>query len=523
LAEAVLSNGVAMFPIPSRPEFSPLSIARMLWKSKLLTALVWLSLCLVSVAVVLSIPPVYKAEAVILVDSQRIPERIVASTVNTDVQDRLATITQQILATSRLQKIIDTFHLYEHDRNRLPQEEIIEKMRQDTRVILEKGWSQDRPGAFKIAYQGNDPVTVAEVANQIGNLFIEENLRTRENHAEGTSQFLEEQLQQAKTTLDGLEVQLARYKLQHTGELPEQQSELASALSRLQIELQGNQDGANRAEQSKALLTSSVGVAESTGKVLERTIAQRNAAEAKQAPENPNGPQDAATLQAELDVLRTRYTDQHPDVIRLKAMLAEARLREKKAHAAKSASSSGTAAGPVAPELLQQRERIASLKTELSLADRELAFRAKERRDILAKIAIYQGRLDKLPIREQEMTRLSRDYEIAKAHYKSLLDKRMAADMATDLERRQEGERFTMIDPARPPGKPTSPDRPAWIAVGCLASLLIALLAGFIKEFKKNVLLGEWELPPDVAIVGRISPILQSRNAKPAPAASTGS
>jgi hypothetical protein len=130
-------------------------------------------------------PGVYKAEAVILVDSQKVPERYVASTANADVQDRLATISQQILATSRLQKIIDTYHLYQREKTRLPQEEIIEMMRKDTKISLERGWSQDRTSAFRIAYQGRDPATVADVANQIGNLFIEENLRTRENHAEG--------------------------------------------------------------------------------------------------------------------------------------------------------------------------------------------------------------------------------------------------------------------------------------------------------------------------------------------------
>jgi uncharacterized protein involved in exopolysaccharide biosynthesis len=108
----------------------------------------------------------------------------------------------------------------------------------------------------------------------------------------------------------------------------------------------------------------------------------------------------------------------------------------------------------VVPDLLQQRERIAGLRTELGLASRELDLERPSARHSQFKIAALQARMDTLPVREQELTALSRDYEIAKANYKSLLDKRIAADMATDLERRQQGERFTMIDPAQPPAKP---------------------------------------------------------------------
>ena len=515
-----------MFPFtpgPSaHPEMSPLSLARMLWKPKALIGLIWIFLCLFSGAAVYMIPAEYRAEAVILVDGQKVPERYVASTVNADVQDRLATISQQILATSRLQKIIDTYHLYQRERSHLPQEEIIEMMRKDTKISLERGWSQDRTSAFRIAYQGRDPATVAEVANQIGNLFIEENLRTRENHAEGTSEFIEEQLQQAKKTLTALEAQVEDYKLKHKGELPEQENSLAGALSRAQLELQANGDAINRAGQSKALLSTSLTMAESTAKVLERTVAAHNA-----SPSTGGAVAASTALQAELDALRLRYTEEHPDVQRLEKMVAQARQSEKAA-ALNEPRPSGNGPEPagngaqaslgvpesIVPDLLQQRERIASLRTELGLASRELDLRTVERKEILNKIAAQQARMDSLPVREQELTALSRDYEIAKANYKSLLDKRLSADMATDLERRQQGERFTMIDPAQPPAKPFSPDRLAWVGAGCALSLLLAVVVGVAREMKRNVLLGEWELPPDIPILGRITAIVPAAQAR---------
>jgi len=499
-----------MFPVqpgppPVHPELSPLSVARMLWNSKVLIGLIWIALCLLSVAVVYTIPPTYRAEAVILVDSQKVPERYVASTVSADVQDRLAAISQQILASSRLQRVIDTYHLYDREKARLSQEEIVEMMRKDTQITLERGLSQERTNAFRIAYQGRDPNTVSNVANEIGNLFIEQNLRTRENHAEGTAAFIEEQLQQAKKTLGTLEAELEAYKLQHKGELPEQEGSLAASLSRLQIELQGNQDAINRAGQSHALLTSSLSMAESTAKVLERTAASRGANQANAAA----APRNSAALQAELDALRLRYTVDHPDVQRLEKLVAQAKQSEKAPPSGvKDAAAASQASVDGAPDLLQQRERIASLRTELALANRELEFRNNERKEILTKIAALQGRMDALPVREQELTALSRDYEIAKANYKSLLNNRLAADMATDLERRQQGERFTMIDPAQPPVKPSAPDRATWVGIGCALSLLLALLGGLAREIKRNVLLGEWELPPDIAIIGRVTAIV---------------
>ncbi|MGC9945074.1 MAG: Wzz/FepE/Etk N-terminal domain-containing protein [Bryobacteraceae bacterium] len=520
-----------MFPLTSgpsaHPEMSPLSLARMLWKSKTLIGLIWIFLGLLVGAAVYMVPAEYRAEAVILVDGQKVPERYVASTANADVQDRLATISQQILATSRLQKIIDTYHLYQREKGRLPQEEIIEKMRSDTKITLERGWSQERTSAFRIAYQGRDPATVAEVANQIGNLFIEENLRTRENHAAGTSEFIEEQLQQASKTLTALEAQVEQYKLRHKGELPEQEGSLAGALSRGQIELQANQDAINRAGQSKALLSTSLTMAESTAKVLERTLGNRNSSPGA----GGNAVSNVASLQAELDAMRLRYTEEHPDVQRLEKMVAQARQSERAALTEPRPSSalteprpsgSGQESSPaspglseaVVPDLLQQRERIAGLRTELGLASRDLDLRTVERKDILTKIAALQSRMDTLPVREQELTALSRDYEIAKANYKSLLDKRLSADMATDLERRQQGERFTMIDPAQAPAKPFSPDRLQWTGIGCALSLLIAVGAGLVREMKRNVLLGEWELPPDIPILGRITAIVPATGAR---------
>src|SRR5579875_2066398 len=220
----------------------PLSLLRAVWKRKGALALLLFGGCAITAAIVYEWPPTYKSEAVILVESQRIPQTFVTATVNEDLKETLSTLSEQILAYSRLLDIVKKFDLYHKERQTRPEEEIIEMMRGDIDIQLEKGWSQDHPGAFKISYQGKIPSTVAMVTNELANLFIEENLRSREVQAVGTSQFLDNQLADAKKRLEEQEAMLSKYKLAHNGELPEQENSLNATLNRLQVELQGIQD-----------------------------------------------------------------------------------------------------------------------------------------------------------------------------------------------------------------------------------------------------------------------------------------
>ncbi|MGC8793317.1 MAG: GumC family protein, partial [Bryobacteraceae bacterium] len=221
----------------------PLSLLRAAYKHRLALALTFVLGSAVAAAIVYQLPAVYRAEALILVESQRIPEKFVASTVDVNLRDRINTISQQILSYRHLLEIIEKFNLYRAQRLRLPQEEVVEVMRKDIEIRVEQGWPQDRPGAFRVAYHGPDPNVVALVANQLANLFIEENLRAREVHALGTSEFLETQLAEARKRLEEQEARLSAYKLRHNGELPQQENVLISTAARYQLQLQGVQEG----------------------------------------------------------------------------------------------------------------------------------------------------------------------------------------------------------------------------------------------------------------------------------------
>jgi len=516
-------------PLSAGSGLSPLSLVRMLWKQKLYLVLSWLLITAISALVIYKLPAVYKAETLILVDSQKIPEKYVTATVNAELQDRLATISQQILSSTRLQKIIETFGLYKQQRKNRVQEEIIEMMREDIQIKLEKGWTKDRPGAFRIAYQGPEPAVVAAVANQMGNFFIEENLRAREVQAEGTSEFINSQLQQAKKSLDEQESKLSRYKLGHYGELPQQEQSLNATLSRLQIQLQGNQDAINRGQQTKLMLENTLNIAEATEAALTRNAQQAAAAKAAAAipgtaPGSPPPPpkKKSALLLAELENLRTRYSDDHPEVKRMQADLARLLRTEQReaqeapdpgphtalvAQPSQASNSEPTMATEALQALVRERERVEQVKAQLALAARDLEVRAQEQQNILRLISTYQARVERLPLREQEMAGVTRDYEISRANYKSLLDKKLAAEMATELEKRQKAERFTVLDPARVPEKPFQPNRPLLSALASLAGLVIGIAIAIGKEFKKNTFLGEWELPPDTVVLGRVARI----------------
>ena len=505
-------------------QLAPLSIARTLWKRKLLILLCWVTVSLTVAVVVYKLPTLYSSEALILVDAQKIPEKYVTSTVSTDVQDRLATISQQILSSTRLKNIIDDFNLYQEQKKSLVQEEILELMRKDISIKLERGWVANRPGAFRIGYQGPEPAVVAQVANRIANLFIEENLKTREVQAEGTSEFIDTQLQESKKRLDELESAVSEYKLAHNSGVPQQENAINGILSRLNTQLQTNRDSLERAEQFKAVLESTLKAAEATVTVLKDPLPSAAGTDgAFRAPGNstlaPPAKQTSEMLEAQLEALRSRFTDEYPDVKRLRRQIESVKALEAKETAPVAAQPAGanptaasnpqqarvTAADPRRNfELGQANERVSTLKLQMNTTDREIANRTKEQQQLLSQMAVAEGRLSRLPVREQEMAKITRDYEISKANYKSLLDKKLSAEMSTDMERRQKSERFTVIDPARVPEKPFSPNRPLFWSLGVVVGLLIGTAAGVGIELRRNVILGEWELPPGVTVLGRL-------------------
>jgi succinoglycan biosynthesis transport protein ExoP len=510
-------------------QYMPLSIARMIWKRKGLIVAVTTVLTCLGVLYIMSLPSIYRAETVVLVDAQKIPEKFVASTVQVSLQDSLNSIQQQVLSSDRLMAVVKNNGLYKKERKSKTSDEVLAKMRDDLTVKVEKGFSDGKPGAFSIAYEGPDPEADQRVVKEIANLFIQENIVNREKRAEGTSEFLDSQLVQAKHSLDVQESSLGDFKTRFVGELPEQEAALLTQMNGLQMQQQANEEAINRAHQNRTVLETTLKLAENAKGQLERTLAQQRAA-ASAPPAAPG--QEAAVhvadvpasvkLRADLETLRVRYYDGHPEVRRLQAELNQALAAEAKAAAVAAAQAKAHPEQPEAPvrlagpppgpaeiaatnvELKIETERAATTKAQIETVDQELKTRLSDRDRIQADLAKIGGHVGTLPIREQQMAALMRDYETSKLNYKSLLDKKISAEMAKDMEKKKQSEGFAIADEARVPDFPVRPRRMAFSIGAFLGSLAFALLLAFALEVKKNSFLGEWELPAGVAVIGRI-------------------
>ncbi len=511
-----------------RPEFLPLSIARSIWKGKLIAVAVAAFVTVGTYVYVSKMPAVYSAEALIVVDSPRIPEKYVSSTVNADTQGRLAALSQQILSSERLAQLIRDLKIVPGGSGTVVPESAVDAVRANIKVTPDR--TTDRLTAFRVGFQGPDRRSVAQVANYLAKFFVDENMKSREMQAEGTREFMDSQLIEAKRNLDDLEAALTRYKMRHAGELPEQQNTLIGTLGRYQAEYQANTEAGTRARESKIILENSLALAEErmnalsavspdAGSQRPSNITKNAAAALPSSPPAVPNP-EVQKLEDQLSGLRLRYSEDHPDVRRLRSTLA--RLKE-----VESANPPLTRQS-VAPTVLEKaeaepmrrpgrtvdpteigkaRERVATLRAQITAADKDLQMRLAEQERIRRDMNDVQGRVSRLPIREQEMARVTRDYEISKANYQSLLGKKLSAEMATDLERRQKSERFSVADPAKTPLQPIRPNRRLLYIGGALLGVALGIVASLGRELQRGVLLGEWEFPADTVVIGYLPDI----------------
>ena len=399
-------------------------------------------------SIVTFLPDVYRASATLLVESQQVPEEFVRSTVTTAVERRVQTISQAILSRARLEALINAFDLYKDMKKHGSPEEIIQQMRRDVSVGLKA--IDERGGAnttiaFTISFTGSDPQTVAAVTNTLASYYIEEDLKSRERQAGGTAEFLKSQLNDMEKKLDEQEELVSRFKEKHIGELPEQRDANLATLERLNVQVMLNSEKQIRAREQRAILGTQL--ASSPGDAASRPDAAI---------------EKIAKLNQELADLRRRYTDKHPDVVRVQQEIARFQLQLSEPEIG------GSESAPAAdPYTLQLRQAVKS-------ADAELRVLAAEEANLHKAIAVYQGRIENGPLREQQFQELSRDYRTTQEVYGSLLKRYEESKIAESMEHRQKGEQFRILDPAIPPEAPTAPDRWRLILVGLALSLAVA-------------------------------------------------
>jgi polysaccharide chain length determinant protein (PEP-CTERM system associated) len=414
------------------------------------------------------LPDLYSSQATILIVPQRVPENYVAPTVTARVEDRVRTIAQQILSRTQLEKLILEFNLYQKERSTQLMEDVVAKMRDDIAVQVGQQGASRRPDStsFQIAYVARDARTAVRVTERLASLFIEENLRDREVMAEGTNRFLESQLNDARERLAEQERKVEAYRQKYTGELPTQQQANLQIIATTQLQIQTLNETMERERDRKL--------------TLERMLADLNAPAAadEPAPTDDDSVSPVAAAKETLHEMETRLKPEHPDIVRQKRIIRDLER-------AATTTPAGTPR-PAPPDPRQQRR--AALSAEIEALDRTLTAQASDDTRLRDVMKRYQGYIDAIPQRESEMIALTRDYDTLQRVYTTLLAKSEDAKVAANLEKRQIGEQFKLIDPPVMPESPSSPDRVQFDLIGAAIGLGIGCLLAGIAEYRDSSL-----------------------------------
>ncbi len=424
------------------------------------------------------LPTTYKSSTLILVEQPTMPESYVAPNVNENLQERLQSITQQILSQTRLMMIVDKLNLYADAKSLKTPDDKVEALRKDISVDLVKDTRNQEITAFRVSFSAHDPVLAQKVTNELTQLFIGENLKVRQEQSEGTTHFIEQQLEEARVTLAAQEAKVKQFDAAHEGALPSQQASNLQILAGLQEQLQNQQDSLNTAKQQRVYFQSLVEQYKSlhaAGRSIDGTPTGVTALD-----------QQLNSLQAQLTDLSSHYTDSYPDVQKVKAQIAKVEKQKQELLAAPKTGSKLANETESTP-LLQLQGQLQSNQLEITSRERAIA-------GLEARINEYQGRLNTEPATEQQLDDITRGYEQSKANYDDLLKKKNNSVMATSMEQMQQGERFTVLDPASLPIKPDFPNRLKFCGMGIAAGLALGCLVVFLLEFFDDRIYGEKEL-----------------------------
>jgi succinoglycan biosynthesis transport protein ExoP len=446
------------------------------------------------------LPSRYRSSTLILVEQPTMPKDYVTPNVSDNLQDRLQSITQQILSRTRLLHIIDQLSLYP---GHMTADDKVDRMRKEIEIELVR--DGDRVNAFNVSYSSRDARTAQQVTSELTNLFISENLEVRQQQSEDTTKFLEGQLETARKTLSDQEEKIREFKGEHVGQLPAQVGSNLQILAGLQSQLQTEEDALNTAKQQRVY--------------LETLVNQYRSLQGTPKNDGSNTTAGLPALDAELEKLRaqladlsSRYTDRHPDVRKLKEQIAKTeKMRsqvaaEQKAGAVAAQSdpnASASAAGDPSSPMVQLQGQLQANRTEI--ANREQSIK-----DLSAKVTDYQARLNQEPVREQELSDLTRGYDQSKANYDELLKKKNESAMATSMELLQQGERFRIIDPPSLPLKPDFPNRLKFCLIGLGIGLALGVVVAGTMEMLDDRVFDEKDFQKllPVAVISEIPPIV---------------
>ena len=406
------------------------------------------------------LPNTYRCETTILIDPQKVPENYIRAATTENIADRLSTILQEVTSPAQLKKLIDTMGLYPDLKKRESEQDIIRTMQQSIGVepVTAMG---TQLSAFRITFKGKNPVEVAQVANQIAAMFIEENLKAREQQSYGTADFLESELQKTQQALQAKESELAEIRSKYIQDLPESEQFHVQQSETLRMQLRGVQDHISRDQQEKVYLQSLMAASSPT---VDLDIGTGSSGYASQLDD----------LQTKLAKLQTRYGPEHPDVRRVQAEITELKAKENKAPAPTTPAAEANSA--------PRKTYNPVIDSQIQKLDQDIDDQKRHAQELQSEIDFHISKIERVPIFQQKTAGIMRDYDTLKQRYTQLLDKKLAADTASAMETRQKSERFVILDPAQVPDKPYSPNRPLLLGLGLFGGFFVGVGVAAIME-----------------------------------------
>ncbi len=462
-------------------------------------------------------PDTFLSEAMVQVIAPQVPERYVPSNVNSEMSQRINQMAQTVQSRASLINIIQSNNLYRTDLQHKPLEDVIEEMRTAIRISQVENLQQSgrqQYSAFKISFEYSNRLLAQKVTQELVRGFIDENIRSLSSQSTATTEFLKDQWEAAKTSLDDLENRLTQFRLQNSGKLPEQLQGNLTTLRTLEQQLAGANEAVSRIGQEKLLLESQLRIYKEQLQSLMQGADQPLSVAAKNE-RMAQIEREIVTQETSISALKERYKESHPDVQAAEAQLAMLRSRrdallkdeqERKPDGAPKAVNPAHVQG--ARELDGQ---ISGIQSQIQAKDLELAERNRAQKQLVGLINQYNERIQSSPLMEKAYTELTRDYSLAKEKYDELNAKKSQSEIATSLENRGQGERLQLLDPASLPETPVKPKRLIIVGAGAAIGMLIGVFIGGAREMQDTSIknLKDARAYTNLAVLGTV-PLLEN-------------
>ena len=456
--------------IPGK-QYTPELVLSIAWRRKWLILIPAVIVVAIGVAVTYSLPDQFRSEMSILVVPQQVPQNYVRSVITTKVEERLRSINQQVRSRTKLERIIDDFNLYPERRKRDIMQDIVDDMSDKIAVEITQN------DVFSIAFTSDSPRAAQQVTERLGTFFVDESLKDRAALAENASEFLDSQVADAARKLRDTDHKLAEFKLRHDGELPNQVGTNQQGLLSSQGQLQSVGLALDRDREAQQSLQR---------KIDDLTAVEEAAVVSPIIDQQPGVPPSSkagqlAAARAQLKTLLTQKRRGHPDVDTLERSIAK--LEREAAEEAAGQTVLGRPAPPANPIAARRAKDLEDTRADLARTKRQIDSELAQQKKLTQAIQEYQRRMEAAPMRDTELVDLTRDYGTIKQAYDSLSAKKIESQISADLERRQIGEQFRILDPPRLPEKPSSPNRERMYLISVILAIIVGLGAAAIAEY----------------------------------------